>query len=99
MSDIHTHNLLFDTPIRNDRPIVLDNENVIQSLDSVYNRKKTEKFFQLYMGLLLLQYITIFCLVPFDGIDNRPPIAVCSALYSLAMVCFSLLAISRGPSC
>lgn len=90
MSDIENHNHILDNQAPVNHVPAPNIDNATQNLESVYDRKKIELLFKLYMVSLLSQYIGIFFSVPFDAIDDRPLIVVLSSFYTLALVCCHL---------
>lgn len=68
-------------------PFDLQPENIVQDKSILLNTRIFDFVLKLYMAGLILQYIFIFALVPFDDIDNRPSICYASIIFCLVMVC------------
>lgn len=84
------HNILFDNiPSENNFDINYPQDDV----ETLYNIKTKRLFLQIYMTLLLCQYILIFTAVPFENVTNRPSIMICAIFYDIFMftVCACIL--------
>lgn len=84
------HNILFDNiPSENNFDINYPQDDV----EILYNIKTKRVMLQIYMGLLLCQYILIFTAVPFENVTNRPSIMICAIFYDIFMftVCACIL--------
>lgn len=86
MSNSRVQNILFDRGIDLGAPVDLGNNNLVRSIDTIYNGKTFKLCLEVYMGLLLIQYLLIYASVPFDNIDNRPALLIVTCLYCLFMV-------------
>ncbi|KAK6460743.1 hypothetical protein DFJ63DRAFT_239974 [Scheffersomyces coipomensis] len=78
---LQVHNVLFDSPLPTDQPIIIGDNQIVENIESIYNSKVFKVLFQAYMGLLLCQYISVYACVPFDDIDNRPSICIITGIF------------------
>lgn len=85
MATLQGHSILFDAPI-GDHPIHLGENQIIENINVIYNPRTMRACLQLYMVVLIGQYILSFSSVPFDDVENRPSICVLTSIYSLLMV-------------
>lgn len=65
---------------------VLLDRTMVHNVESVVDVTATRTCLQLYMGVLLGQYVAVFCLVPFESVENRPGINVAAIMLSLITV-------------
>ncbi|KAK6203401.1 uncharacterized protein RJT21DRAFT_27003 [Scheffersomyces amazonensis] len=85
MAEGRHHNVLFDSPLPIDQPIAVGGDVLVENIESIYSAKTFKALFQIYMGLLLCQYVSVYATVPFDDIEGRPPLCVITGLYVLIM--------------
>lgn len=85
MATLQGHSILFDAPI-GDHSIQLGENQLIENINVIYNPRTMRACLQLYMIVLIGQYILSFSSVPFDDVENRPPICIWTSIYSLLMV-------------
>lgn len=79
-------NLFSDVQNSSDRAVVLEDGMRIESTHSLYNPKRFLRSLQCYFCLILIQYILAYMSVPFENIENRPPIVVFSVVLTIIIV-------------
>ncbi|RLV96649.1 Phosphatidylglycerophosphatase GEP4 mitochondrial [Spathaspora sp. JA1] len=65
--------------------INLGNDNIVDTLSTIYNQRLFRNLFRVYFAFLLVQYILIYACVPLEDIENRPAICVITSVYTLVM--------------
>lgn len=88
MPQFHFDNIFLESCDDDNQLICNKETGMIQKIESIYSSNKFKTILQIYMIILLLQYLTIYACVPFDEIENRPMINVMTCLYCLFMVSY-----------
>lgn len=85
------YNIIFDEPFLRERDVTLEpGPSEEERLNRALDLKQFKRLAKLYIGALMAQYILVFVSVPFEYIENRPPISVFHELlfdlYSMLIV-------------